>query len=89
MRSAAMSEVDEFATKEENMSDYFGIFSAVEKRPVMRDWAGSREEATAKMESLKAEDAKSERGAEDEYYVVRLTKGEAEAYRQAGAFDSN
>ena len=68
----------------ENMSSFFGIYSSIEKRPVIRAWTKSKDEADSKLEELKVTDAKSERGAEDEYYVVRLSNPELEGYRQGG-----
>jgi hypothetical protein len=74
------------ATK--GMSNIFGVFSAIEQRPVIRTWARSRAEAEKKLEEVRAKDAQSERGQEEEYYVVQLSAGELKAYQNGGSIPS-
>lgn len=68
----------------ENMSSFFGIYSSIEKRPVIRAWTKSKDDADVKLTELRSADAKTDRGEEDEYYVVRLSNPELEGYRQGG-----
>ncbi|MEE8409295.1 MAG: hypothetical protein V3T05_06805 [Myxococcota bacterium] len=73
----------------ENMSSFFGVYSSIEKRPVIRAWARSKDEADGKLNELRTADAKTDRGEEEEYYVVRLSKPELEGYRQGGFIPSD
>ncbi len=82
-----MSGDDPFATDPNNMSDVFGVCSAIAGRPIVRKRVASREEAEKELAAMRAADAKSERGEEDEYYVVQLSKGEAAAFEGAGAIE--
>ncbi len=67
----------------EHMSTIFGIYSAVENRPVIRAWADSQAAAQDKMEELKKSDAAADR-LEDEYYCAQLSKGELTSYQEGG-----
>jgi hypothetical protein len=67
----------------EHMSTIFGIYSAVENRPVIRAWADSEQAAQDKLEALKKSDTEANR-LEDEYYCAQLTKGDVESYQEGG-----
>ena len=67
----------------EHMSTCYGIYSAIENRPVIRAWATSEQDAQEKMETLKKSDAEANR-LEDEYYCAQLTKGDVESYQEGG-----
>jgi hypothetical protein len=64
-------------------SGLFGVFSAIEKRPVIRAWASSRPAAEARLAELRSADRADARE-EDEYYVVSLTRGDVASYKQGG-----
>lgn len=64
-------------------SGTFGIYSAIERRPVIRAWAKGRKDAEAKMASIRAAD-KSAGREEEEYYVVELSLGDVESYKAGG-----
>lgn len=70
----------EFTTDAAAMSNHWGVFSAVEGRPINRGLTTSKEDADKMLAEIKAEDAASERGEEDEYYVVRLSKADLAGY---------
>ena len=64
-------------------SGIFGIYSAIQHRPVIREWSRSRHDAERRLAEIKAQDA-DEQHEEEEYYVVELSQGDVESYRQGG-----
>ena len=79
---------EDFITEEKEKTQIFGVFSAVERCPVIRGWAKSVADAQVEMKRIKTEDAKSEHGEDDDYYVVNLGRSEVEWYKKKGCIDA-
>lgn len=61
--------------------EMWAIHSERDAQPVLRGWAASQAEATARMERLRADDPEA---AKTEYWVMQLTRGELATLKQAG-----